>query len=49
MRAGEDDSSGTDGQAKKPIHTEEDQSYAKSSLGVRIDPEPGTHKVLEVQ
>ena len=49
MRAGENDSSGTAGQAKKPTHAEEDQSHTKSSLGVRIDLEPGAHKVLGVQ
>lgn len=30
-------------------HNEEDQSYAKSSLGVKTEDEPGTNKVLGVQ
>ena len=49
VTAGEDDSSVTDGQAKKPTQAEEDQSYAKSSLSVRMDQEQGTHKVVGVQ
>ena len=32
----------------EPIHTEEDQSYAKSSLGVEADEEQGIQKILGV-
>ena len=46
----EDNSSvDTDEGAKEPAHAEEDQSYAKSSLGIKTDEKPGTHKVLGVQ
>lgn len=48
--AGEDiQLSDIDGRVKVPAHTEEDQSYAKSSLGVKADEKPGTYKVLGVQ
>ena len=30
-------------------HAEEDQSYAKSSLGFRVEEKPGVHKVLGIQ
>ena len=30
-------------------HTEEDQSYAKTSLGVKVDEEQGAHRVLGVE
>ena len=30
-------------------HTEEDQSYAKTSLGVKVDEEQGHHRVLGVE
>ena len=32
-----------------PTHSEEDQSYAKSSLGIKTDEKPGVQKVLGIQ
>ena len=37
------------GGSEEPVHAEEDQSYAKSSLGAKVDEKPGLHKVLGVQ
>ena len=31
------------------IHAEEDQSYAKASLGLKVEEGQGTHKVLGIQ
>ena len=38
-----------DGRTGESAHAEEDQSYAKSSLGSATDEEQGVHKVLGVQ
>ena len=38
-----------DGGAETTTHTEEDQSYAKASLGVKTDDEQGIHKILGVE
>ena len=46
-RIQESESSPADGEIKI-AHTEEDQSFAKSSLGVRTEDEPGISKVLGV-
>ena len=35
----------TDGENRKLAHMEEDQSYAKSSLGDKVDEKPGIHGV----
>ena len=48
-RIQESESSSVDGGAGKMLHSEEDQSYAKSSLGVKTEVEPGISKVLGVQ
>ena len=36
-------------ESEEPKHTEEDQSYAKSSLGVEVEEKQGIHKILGVQ
>lgn len=41
LRAGE----GTHDLVGEPAHAEEDQSYAKSSLGVKVDEKQEFHKV----
>ena len=38
-----------DGGADNLTHTEDDQSYAKTSLGVDVDEEQGVHKILGVE
>ena len=38
-----------DSQDDEAKHTEEDQSYAKSSLGVKLEEKQGIHKILDVQ
>ena len=43
------ESSPLDGGADNVSHHEEDQSYAKSSLGVKTEDKPGINKVLGVQ
>ena len=45
--AGQHDSTRhTTEETKEPVHVEDDQSYAKTSLGAAVDDKPGTHKVL---
>ena len=45
----QDDALAVNTGTEKPAHAEEDQSYAKSSLGVRVESEQNTSKVLGVQ
>ena len=37
------------GGAESRTHTEEDQSYAKTSFGVKVDEEQGVHKILGIE
>ena len=46
---GAEESNHAGGGPKELTHAEEDQSYAKSSLGVKMDENPESHKVLVVQ
>lgn len=45
----QEEPSSSGGEIGEPTHAEEDQSYAKSSLGTHTEERPGISKILGVQ